>query len=242
MVFWLMVKRSAIAKVERTMSIGDWPRAERPREKLLAQGAGTLSDAELLAIFLRTGVRGLSAVDLARQLMADFGSVSRLMRASQDEFVSRPGLGAAKYAQLMAVRELSGRALLDEMKQGDVLDGPDRVRDYLRLSIGARDVEVFVAILLSARNHVIAVREVFHGTLMEARVYPREIVRFSLLNNASGVIVAHNHPSGVPEPSVEDIKLTEVLKRSLELVDIRLLDHFVVTAERSVSFNERGWL
>jgi len=224
------------------MAISDWPGSERPREKLLAAGAAALSDAELLAIFLRTGMRGLTAVDLSRNLIRDFGSISRLLSASLVEFTARPGLGLAKYAQLMAVRELSRRSLLEDCTHADVLTHPECVRDYLRLSIGPRDVEVFVVIFLSAQNHVLAVKEVFQGTLTETRVYPREIVRQSLLCNACAVIVAHNHPSGNAEPSQADIKLTSALQASLNLVDIKLLDHFVVSAQQTTSFCERGWL
>jgi DNA repair protein RadC len=224
------------------MSIADWPCTERPREKLLLMGAGALSDAELLAIFLRTGIRGLSAVDIARQLIGDFGSVSCLMAASQADFVRRPGLGPVKYAQLMAVRELSQRALLEELELGDVLDQPGRVRDYLRLRIGQREIEVFVVIFLSVRNHVLSVSEIFSGSLTETRVYPREVVRQALLRNASAVIIAHNHPSGAAEPSAADIHLTLTLKAALQLVDIGLLDHFVISRHKSVSFCERGLL
>lgn len=224
------------------MAITDWPCAERPREKLLAAGPAALSDAELLAIFLRTGVRGVSAVDLARQLIGEFGTISRVLGASLDEFVRCPGLGRVKYTQLVAVRELARRSLMEEMTAGDVFDAPERVRDYLRLLIGAREAEVFVVILLSVRNHVIRVQELFRGTLTETRVYPREVVRLALLNNAAAVIVAHNHPSGVAEPSAADRNLTAVLKTALKTVDIRLLDHFVVGGQQTVSFSERGWL
>jgi DNA repair protein RadC len=224
------------------MSIMDWPCAERPREKFLQAGPAALSDAELLAIFLRTGSRGVSAVDLARQLLADFGSVSNLLRSTLSEFCVRPGLGKVKYTQLMAVCELAQRAMLEPLQLGDVLNQPARVRDYLRLLIGGRDVEVFVVIFLSVRNHVLAVKELFRGTLTETRVYPREILRQSLLHNASAVIVAHNHPSGVPEPSDDDVRLTMALKSSLQLVDINLLDHVVVSRQQTVSFCERGLL
>lgn len=224
------------------MSIAIWPSSERPREKMLRLGAVSLSDAELLAIFLRTGVRGASAVDLARQLIGTFGSLSQLLQADLPTLSAIPGIGPVKYVQLMAARELSRRALLEELSAGDVLDSPDRVRDYLRLLIGNRDIEVFVVILLSVRNHVLSVEEVSRGTLTETRVYPREILRLALLQNAAAVIVAHNHPSGTAEPSAEDRLLTEVLKQSLNLVDISLLDHFVVSSTQAVSFAERGWL
>ncbi|HJV06596.1 MAG TPA: DNA repair protein RadC [Chromobacteriaceae bacterium] len=224
------------------MSISDWPEHERPRERLLAHGPERLSDAELLAIFLRTGMKGISAVEMARNLLADFGSLSRLLSSTLAEFEARPGLGVAKYAQLMATKELARRALSEQLKLNDALSSPQAVRDYLRLAIGQRDVEVFVVIFLTAQNHVTAVEEVFRGTLTEARVYPREIVRRALLHNAAGVIVAHNHPSGVSEPSAADRALTETLKTALTLVDVRLLDHFVVTGRQAESFAERGWL
>jgi len=224
------------------MAISFWPRGERPREKLLTRGAAALSDAELLAIFLRTGVRGSSAVDLARQLLQKFGSLTCLFEADLAQVSALPGVGPVKYAQLMAARELCRRALGETLHRADVLDHPDRVRDYLRLLIGHRDIEIFVVIFLSVRNHVVSVEEVSRGTISETRVYPREIVKLALLRNAAAVIVAHNHPSGVAEPSVEDRRLTEVLKRSLQMVDISLLDHFVVTSRQAVSFAELGWL
>jgi DNA repair protein RadC len=224
------------------MTIRHWPPQERPREKLLQQGAQALSDAELLAILLRSGVRGATAIDLGRELIADFGSLTRLLAAGMDEVTGRNGLGRAKYAQLLAVRELARRLLGEELRTGDVLDNPRAVSDYLRLAIGAREIEVFVVIFLSVRNQVLAVREVSSGTLTETRVYPREIVRQALSFNACSVIVAHNHPSGVAEPSESDVRLTQRLRAALELVDIRLLDHFVVTEGRTLSFAERGLL
>lgn len=224
------------------MTITQWPETERPREKLLVHGAAILSDAELLAIFLRTGTRGLTAVDMARSLLADYGSLSRLLSSSLDEFQAKPGLGAAKYAQLMASKELARRALSEEMKLTDALTSPQAVRDYLRLAIGGRDVEVFVVMFLTAQNRIISVEEVFKGTLTETRVYPREILKRCLAHNAASVIIAHNHPSGVAEPSQADRQLTEMLKKALLLVDIRLLDHFVVASHGMTSFAERGWL
>ncbi|WP_440027804.1 RadC family protein [Chromobacterium amazonense] len=224
------------------MSIAHWPEAERPREKLLRQGAATLNDSELLAIFLRTGVKGINAVELARSLLQEFGSLTSLLGASLEQFKAKPGLGEAKYAQLMACMELARRALSEPMRLGDALSSPRQVRDYLRLSIGRRDVETFVVIFLSAQNRLIEVEEVFKGTLTETRVYPREVLRRALQHNAAALIVAHNHPSGVSEPSNADRILTDTLKRALELVDIRLLDHFVVTGGHAESFAERGWL
>ena len=202
------------------MSIAHWPEAERPREKLLQRGPAVLSDAELLAIFLRTGIRGCSAVDMGRQLIQRFGSLGKLLSAEPGDFARGSGLGPAKYAQFMAVKELARRVLAEEMQLGDALSSPQAVRQYLRLAIGVRDVEVFVALFLTAQNRVLAVEEIFRGTLTETRVYPREIVRRALQHNAHAVIVAHNHPSGVAEPSAADRALTASLKQALALVDI----------------------
>ncbi len=224
------------------MSIAHWPEAERPREKLLQRGPAVLSDAELLAIFLRTGIRGCSAVDMGRQLIQRFGSLGKLLAAEPGDFARGSGLGPAKYAQFMAVKELARRVLAEEMQLGDALSSPQAVRQYLRLAIGVRDVEVFVVLFLTAQNRVLAVEEVFSGTLTETRVYPREIVRRALQHNAHAVIVAHNHPSGVAEPSAADRALTASLKQALALVDIGLLDHFVVTGSHAESFAERGWM
>ncbi len=224
------------------MSIAHWPEAERPREKLLQRGPAVLSDAELLAIFLRTGIRGCSAVDMGRQLIQRFGSLGKLLAAEPGDFARGSGLGPAKYAQFMAVKELARRVLAEEMQLGDALSSPQAVRQYLRLAIGVRDVEVFVALFLTAQNRVLAVEELFSGTLTETRVYPREIVRRALQHNAHAVIVAHNHPSGVAEPSAADRALTASLKQALALVDISLLDHFVVTGSHAESLAERGWM
>lgn len=224
------------------MSIAHWPEAERPREKLLQRGPAVLSDAELLAIFLRTGIRGCSAVDMGRQLIQRFGSLGKLLSAEPGDFARGSGLGPAKYAQFMAVKELARRVLAEEMQLGDALSSPQAVRQYLRLAIGVREVEVFVALFLTAQNRVLAVEEVFKGTLTETRVYPREIVRRALQHNAHAVIVAHNHPSGVAEPSAADRALTASLKQALALVDISLLDHFVVTGSHAESLAERGWM
>ena len=224
------------------MSIAHWPEAERPREKLLQRGPAVLSDAELLAIFLRTGIRGCSAVDMGRQLIQRFGSLGKLLAAEPGDFARGSGLGPAKYAQFMAVKELARRVLAEEMQLGDALSSPQAVRQYLRLAIGVRDVEVFVALFLTAQNRVLAVEELFRGTLTETRVYPREIVRRALQHNAHAVIVAHNHPSGVAEPSAADRALTVSLKQALALVDISLLDHFVVTGSHAESLAERGWM
>lgn len=225
------------------MAITDWPASERPRERLLAQGSAALTDAELLAIFLRVGVKGKSAVDLARQLINHFGSLHRLFSATPEEFSAIPGMGPAKYAQLQAVLEMSRRALAEEMKRGNAISTPDAVRDYLRLHLGGLAHEVFLALWLDAQNCLIAAEELFHGTLTQTSVYPREVVKKALWHNAAAVILAHNHPSGVAEPSAADQQLTRELKKSLALVDVRVLDHFIVAGQAlPLSFAERGLL
>ncbi|MCS6787326.1 MAG: DNA repair protein RadC [Thiobacillaceae bacterium] len=224
------------------MAITDWPEGERPREKLLARGPQALSDAELLAIFLRVGAKGKSAVALGRELLTHFGSLNRLFAAPLSEFTRFGGLGPAKYAQLQAVLEMARRALAERMRSGALLDSPAAVRDYLRLSLAGLPHEVFTAVFLDAQNRVIAVEELFRGTLTQTSVYPREVVKRALAHNAGGVILAHNHPSGLAEPSQADRWLTEQLKHALALVDVRVLDHFVVAGTQCLSFAERGWL
>lgn len=222
------------------MSITDWPVGERPREKLLQRGAAALSDAELLAIFLRTGVTGKSAVDLARELLQRFGSLTNLFSATEKDFCAIHGMGQAKYVQLQAVVEMARRALREEMETGDALNSPGAVRDYLQLLLRGRSQEVFMAIFLDAQHRVIAAEELFSGTLTQTSVYPREVVKRALHHNAAAVILAHNHPSGVAEPSQSDQALTDALKQSLSLVDVRVLDHFIVAAGACLSFAERG--
>lgn len=225
------------------MAITDWPEDERPRERLLAQGAAALSDAELLAIFLRVGIRGKSAVDLARQLIAHFGSLTRLFSAGQGEFSAVPGMGPAKYAQLQAVLEMARRALAEQMKAAEVFASPGAVRDYLRLHLAGLRHEVFFALWLDAQNRLILAEALFCGTLTQASVYPREVVKKALLHNAAAVVLAHNHPSGVAEPSAADEMLTRELKQALALVDVRVLDHFIVAGQaQPFSFAERGLL
>lgn len=225
------------------MAITDWPENERPRERLLSSGAQALSDAELLAIFLRVGVRGKSAVDLGRDLIAHFGSLGHLCSAPLAEFQRFPGMGTAKYAQLQAVLELSKRALAEAMRERDVLSSPAAVRDWLRLNLGSLPHEVFMVLLLDAQNRLLEKHELFRGTLTQASVYPREVVKLALQYNAASVILAHNHPSGTREPSHADETLTQTLKQALALVDIRVLDHFVVAGhQQPLSFAERGLL
>ena len=224
------------------MAITDWPEFERPREKLRQKGAASLSDAELLAIFLRTGVTGKSAVDLARELLNRFGSLTRLFAASEKDFCETHGMGQAKYTHLQAVLEMSRRALQEEMQHGDALNSPRAVRDYLRLLLGGRQQEVFLVLFLDTQHRVIASEELFHGTLGQPSVYPREVVKRALAHNAAAVIFAHNHPSGVAEPSQSDQHLTTALKQALGLVDVRVLDHFVVAVGQVLSFAEKGLL
>jgi DNA repair protein RadC len=222
------------------MAITDWPALERPREKLLHLGAASLSDAELLAIFLRTGTRGRSAVDLARQLLVHCGSLSALFAAKRAEMDEMPGMGDAKYSQLQAVLEMARRALAETLRASDALGSPAAVRDYLRLTLANREHEVFVAVLLDAQNRILACEELFRGTLTQTSVYPREVVKCALGHNAAAVILAHNHPSGVAEPSHADQVLTQALKQALALVDIKVLDHFIVAGGAALSFAERG--
>ena len=224
------------------MAITDWPVAERPREKLLGRGADALSDAELLAIFLRTGISGKSAVDLARELLTHCGSLSALCSASARELCELPGIGQAKYAQLQAVMEMARRALREKLAVGNALNSPSAVRDYLRMKLQTLPHEVFVVLFLDAQNRVIGSEELFRGTLTQTSVYPREVVKRALHHNAGAVIFAHNHPSGVAEPSHADETLTQALKQALSLIDVRVLDHFIVAGSGVLSFAERGLL
>jgi DNA repair protein RadC len=222
------------------MAISDWPESERPREKLLKNGAANLSDAELLAIFLRTGMAGKSAVDLARELLTRFNGLTGLFSADQAAFCAVPGMGPAKYAQLQAVLEMARRALEEKMKSGDAMSSPQSVRDYLRLTLQGKKHEIFVGIFLDAQNRMIAAEELFKGTLTQTSVYPREVVKRALHHNAAAVIFAHNHPSGLAEPSQADEMLTQSLKQALALVDVNVLDHFIVGGGTAMSFAERG--
>ncbi|RJX32626.1 MAG: JAB domain-containing protein [Oxalobacter sp.] len=222
------------------MAITDWPEDQRPRERLIKHGAQALSDAELLAIFLRVGVRGKSAVDLGREMLAHFGSLNGLFTAGLPAFSSINGLGEAKYAQLQATLELARRSLLEELKSGAILESPRAVREYLQLFLGHRSHESFAVLFLDVKNRLIAAQEMFRGTLTQTSVYPREVVKAALAHNAASVILAHNHPSGAPEPSAADRSLTQALKQALALVDVRVLDHFVVAGTQLYSFAEKG--
>jgi DNA repair protein RadC len=224
------------------MAIKDWPEAERPRERLLAHGPAALSDAELLAVFLRTGSAGRTAIDVGRAALAHFGGLSALLAAAPDRATRVPGLGPAKQAQLQAVLELARRALREDVRRATLLNAPDKVRDYLRLTLAQRPHEVFLVLYLDAQNRLIAADELFRGTLTQTSVYPREVVKQALRHNAAAVIFAHNHPSGIAEPSRADELLTASLKQALALVDVRVLDHLIVAGNSAVSFAERGLL
>ena len=224
------------------MGIRDWPASERPREKLIEQGAEALSDAELLAIFLRIGVTGRSAVDLARDLLNQFGSLNGIFAASEKAISQVHGMGSSKYVQLQAIFEMSRRALNEQMQAHDVLNSPQQVRDYLVLKLGSQHKEVFLVLFLDTQNRLIASEEMFSGSLMQTSVYAREVVKRALHHNAAAVIFAHNHPSGIAKQSNEDEMLTQALKKALALVDVRVLDHFIVAGNSTMSFVERGLL
>jgi len=223
------------------MAISDWPIAERPRERLLAKGAAILTDAELLAVLLRTGLRGKSAVELARELLQQFDGLRGLFSAG-DELAKVKGLGDAKRAQFAAAIELARRSIEEKLQSGAALNSPGAVRDYLRLALGGKLHEVFVCIWLDVQHRVIKFDEPFRGTLTQTSVYPREIVKAALAANAAAVIFAHNHPSGAAQPSQADELLTRSLKEALALVDVKVLDHFIVAGNHALSFAERGLL
>jgi DNA repair protein RadC len=224
------------------MRIRDWPRAERPRERLVAFGASRLSDAELLAIMLRSGRPGASAVDQARLLLATFGDLRRLLDADREALCAVDGLGDASWAQLQASLELSRRYLLGRLHRGAPLSSPSAVREFLQMKLRCLPHEVFACLFLDNQHALIAYEELFRGTIDGASVYPREVVKRSLSLNAAAVIFAHNHPSGVAEPSQADQRLTQRLKTALGTVDIRVLDHFVIGEGEALSFAERGLL
>jgi DNA repair protein RadC len=224
------------------MAITDWPASERPREKLLENGVESLSDAELLAIFLRVGVTGKSAVDLAREMLDTFGSLNGIFQARFQELCAINGIGASKYAQLQAIFEMSRRALAEEMRATDVFNSASQVRDFLRLKLGNLKQEVFMVLYFNVQNQLITSEIMFTGTLTQTSVYPREVVKHALHHNAASVIFAHNHPSGVAQQSQADELLTKQLKQALALVDVRVLDHFIVAGNDTLSFSERGLL
>lgn len=222
--------------------IKDWPEQQRPRERLIGKGAAALSDAELLALFLRVGVKGSSAVDLGHALLLRFGSIHGVFAASVEQFSAVHGMGPAKFAQLQAVMELAQRAIREQLQAGVVLGSPDAVRQYLRMGLGRQQYESFVVLFLDVKNRLLACDEMFRGTLTHTSVYPREVVKAALTRNAASIMLAHNHPSGTPEPSEADLLLTRALVQALALVDVRVLDHFVVAGPHVHSFAEHGQL
>lgn len=220
----------------------DIPASARPREKLLTLGPAALADAELIALLLRTGLAGTGVLQLAEQLLAAFGGLPGLLRAGPDELKRVKGLGPAKRAEVAAVLELARRSIASELGARPVFDSPGKVKDYLQLQLSGRGHEVFAVLFLDAQSRLIRLEEMFRGTLTQTSVYPREVVKTALRYNAAGVILAHNHPSGVAEPSRADELLTQTLKQALALVEIKTLDHFIVAGTRTVSFAERGLL
>ena len=224
------------------MSMQSWPINERPRERLLEYGVGALSDAELLAIFLRTGVRGRNAVDLARDLLGAFGGLRQLLEADQSSFTSHPGLGPAKYSQLQAVLEIGRRHLAASIQRQSALESPQAVRDFLKAKLRHELHEVFACLFLDTKHRVLAFEILFYGTIDGASVYPRQVVKRALANNAAALILTHNHPSGIAEPSQADKVLPERLKEALALVDVRVVDHFIVGDGEPLSMVENGWM
>ena len=222
------------------MAISQWPATEQPRERLLKLGAKQLTDAELVAIFLRTGCVCLWAVEMARQMLSRFGGLHELLAASVEEFCLQQGAGPTKYVQLQAVRELGVRLQKAQFKQPMQLDSSSKVGNYLQCEIGHYEREVFCVLLLDTQHRLLECVELFQGTIDSANVYPREVVKLALTKNAAAVILAHNHPSGVAEPSPSDKLITQALVKALNLVDIRTLDHFVVGKSEWVSFADRG--
>ena len=225
------------------MPLKDLPPDARPREKLLARGPGALGDAELLALLLRTGLAGKSVLQLAQELLEHFGGIAGLLHASADDLKRIKGLGgSAKRAELVAVLELARRALAEQLRERAALDTPQAVQHYLQLQLAARAHEVFAVLFLDSQHRLIALEELFRGTLTQTSVYPREVVLRALQHHAAAVVLAHNHPSGHVQPSRADESLTQSLKAALALVDVRVLDHLVVGRTDVVSFAERGLL
>jgi len=224
------------------MAITDWPQQERPREKLLEKGPAALSDAELLAIFLRTGVRGKTAVDLGRLLLQEFGSLRNIVAADRKRFCQSHGLGIAKYVQLQGILEIARRYLQETIERDNVLTNPFETRHFLTARLRNYEREVFACLFLDNAHRVIRYEELFHGTINCTTVHPREVVKRALNYNAAAVIFAHNHPSGVAEPSAADQYITQQLKQALHIIDVRVLDHIIIGDGQITSFIERGLL
>lgn len=224
------------------MSIRDWPAAERPREKLLEHGSSSLSDAELLAIFLRTGVSGKSAVDLARHLLSEFGSLRALLEADLSSFCRPLGLGPAKFTQLQAVLEMGRRHLAEHLRRDCALESPQAVRDFLTSQVRHEPHEVFGCLFMDTKHRMLAFEVLFRGSIDSASVYPRQVVKRALAHNAAAVIFCHNHPSGISLPSEADRTLTQRLTEALDLIEVRVLDHFIVGEGQPLSMVEHGWM
>ena len=224
------------------MSIRDWPAAERPREKLLEHGSSSLSDAELLAIFLRTGVSGKSAVDLARHLLNEFGSLRALLEADLSSFCRPLGLGPAKFTQLQAVLEMGRRHLAEHLRRDCALESPQAVRDFLTSQVRHEPHEVFGCLFMDTKHRMLAFEVLFRGSIDSASVYPRQVVKRALAHNAAAVIFCHNHPSGISLPSEADRTLTQRLTEALDLIEVRVLDHFIVGEGQPLSMVEHGWM
>lgn len=223
------------------MNIREWPLAERPREKLLKRGAGGLSDAELLAVLLGSGVRGCNVVDLARGLLARFGGLRQLLEADRAVFLGEIGLGPVRYAQLQALLEIGRRHLAEAIEREPALEAPQQVRRYLKAMLRHETSEVFGCLFMDVRHRPLAFDVLFRGTIDRASVFPREVIRSALGRNAAAVILCHNHPSGVPEPSQDDLHLTLTLRSALKLVDVRVLDHIIIGDGEPLSMVEHGW-
>lgn len=224
------------------MGIKNWPEQERPREKLLSKGASTLSDAELIAIFLRSGVKGKSALDMARDLLKQFGSLQKLFHVTSDEFCYFPGLGLAKYTELQAILELIRRYLFESAQMSDAMAHVSVVKQFLSAKLAGMEQEVFGCLFLNNKHRIIAFKELFYGSIDRSEIYPREVVKAALAHNAAAVIFTHNHPSGDPTPSDADLAVTEKLKTALALIDTRVLDHIIVGSSGCVSLTETGFL
>jgi DNA repair protein RadC len=222
------------------MSIRDWPAAERPRERLLELGPASLSDAELLAIFLRTGVAGKSAVDLARHLLNQFGGLRALLDADLATFSAHLGLGSAKFAQLQAVMEMARRHLAESLKRDSALESPMQVRTYLKALLRHEPHEVFGCLFLDNKHRVLTFEILFHGSINNAHVHPRQVVKRAMVHNAASLILCHNHPSGITDASQADIELTRRLKDALWLIDVKVLDHVIIGEGDPLSMVECG--
>ena len=222
------------------MAINNWPIDERPQEKLLARGAAALSDAELLALFIRSGTKTRSAVDIGRDLLVEYGSLRQILTTEEKQLCKTPGLGQVKYVALQAALEIGRRYLNQSLRKQGPLSSPEQASDFLTHQLRDRQQEVFAVIYLNSRHHVIDYQELFIGTLNGANVHPREVVKSVLKANASAVILAHNHPSGVAEPSIADTNVTQKLRKSLALIDVKLLDHLVIGDGEYVSMSDRG--